>query len=140
MKIERLEKKFTLLLMLFFVFTISVLAFVSANNKECRDSFLSEIYLAAEEPGRDITSVVNKYIPAGTEIDEAKDFLVSRGFKWVKTKPSDWHDQPKSGEDRYYAYKEERRNIYVNLKYTVILISSGGVVSSGYGKAHLTGL
>ena len=109
-------------------------------KQEVTDPFTIELNDAAGLADRDITKIVNNYMPPGAKLSEVINFLEERGFQVYKTKPEDWNEKEfKEGEGRYYAHKEETKNIIILVKTVVILISDGGEVLSASGKIHLTG-
>ena len=109
-------------------------------KQEASDPFAIELNAAAGLADRDITTIVNRYIPAGTSLSEAIEFFEVRGFRVYKTQPSDWHELKNDGKDRYVAYKEDKRNVVILTTARIILASDGERILSVYGKIHLTGL
>lgn len=127
---------------LFALFVVTGVALFFCRDffeQEAKDPFIRELGIIAGRSDRDITKVVNKYISAGVTVTEATQFLADRGFKVEKTKPGDWHDKFKLGEERYHAYRSERRNIIILTTADIILISDGVIITKAYGKINLTG-
>lgn len=142
MKAKSYAVRFTLfLLVLIAIVGMAYGTYEIFFRQEVSDPFTIELNSAMGLADRDITKIVNNYIPPGMKLSEAIKFLEERGFQVYKSKPEDWNEKEfKVGEERYYAYKEETRNIIILVKAVIILVSDGGKVSNVSGKIHLTGL
>ncbi|MBU3057628.1 hypothetical protein [Pseudomonas indica] len=140
MKAKNYPVKFTLsVLMLIVIVGMAYGTYEIFFKQEVTDHFIIEINAAAGLADRDITKIVNNYIPVGTSLVDAVKFLEVRGFEVYKTNSDDWHELKSDGKDRYLASKEEVKNIIILTTTSIILVSDGEKVLSIYGKVHLTG-
>ena len=131
--------KWKYFVVLFFCAGVGVFLYgLPLSQKE--DKFLLELSAASELNDRDISSALNNYIPKGSDLASAIAFLEYRGFTVVKTKSDDWHEELGDGEERYYAYKKERRNLIFLTTVSIVVVANGVVVSVVQGKIHIKGI
>jgi hypothetical protein len=118
----------------------AVILFVSLNAFAVEnDPFLREIASVPRPAGKDRVSIADiaaKYIPAGTEVQEAIRYLEERGFR---ISPYEGKNVP-AAQKWFLAEREERQKLVLAERTRVIIESDGKRVLRARGWVFLVGI